>query len=71
MKNDLMPLIDKIRLRKRFIIEIIFGYIKENFNLKPNKHRSPVNFFTSLLSALIAFQISPSKPKISYPYLGL
>jgi len=67
MKNYLMPLIDKFRLRNRYIIETIFGYIKENFNLKPNKHRAPINFFVSLISSLIAFQISPSKPKISYP----
>ncbi|CEO16465.1 hypothetical protein RMONA_07900 [Rickettsia monacensis] len=32
MKNYLLPLLDKILLRKRFIIETIFGYIKENFN---------------------------------------
>jgi hypothetical protein len=43
MKNYLMPLLDKILLRKRFIIETIFGYIKEQFNVRPNKHRSPIN----------------------------
>ncbi|RYE12575.1 MAG: IS982 family transposase [Rickettsiales bacterium] len=67
MKNCLMPLLDKLLLRKRFIIETVFGYIKEQFNLKPNKHRSPVNFFVSLLAALIAYQLKPSKPSISYP----
>ena len=66
MKNYLMPILDKIFLRKRFIIETIFGYIKEHFNVRPNKHRSPTNFFVSLFAALIAFQIKPSKPKISY-----
>lgn len=67
MKNYLMPMLDKLFLRKRFIIETIFGYIKEHFNLRPNKHRSPTNFFASLFAALIAYQIKPSKPKISYP----
>jgi hypothetical protein len=67
MKNYLMPILDKLFLRKRFIIETIFGYIKEHFNLRPNKHRSPINFFASLLAALIAYQIKPNKPKISYP----
>lgn len=65
MKNYLMPILDKIMLRKRFIIETIFGYIKEQFNLNPNKHRSPTNFFASLFAALIAYQIKPAKPKIS------
>ena len=67
MKNHLMPIIDKLLLRKRFIIETIFGYIKEQFNLTPNRHRSPVNFFVSLLAALIAYQIKPNKPNVSYP----
>ena len=67
MKNYLMPILDKIFLRKRFIIETIFGYIKEHFNLRPNKHRSPTNFFASLLAALVAFQIKPTKPIVSYP----
>ncbi|CEO16869.1 hypothetical protein RMONA_02310 [Rickettsia monacensis] len=52
---------------KRFIIETIFGHIKENFNITPSRHRSPINFFTSLLSALIAYQLKPNKPCISYP----
>ena len=67
MKNYLMPMLDRIFLRKRFIIETIFGYIKEHFNIRPNKHRSPTNFFASLFAALIAYQIKPSKPKIAYP----
>jgi hypothetical protein len=67
MKNYLIPILDKILLRKRFIIETIFGYIKEHFNVHPRKHRSHTNFFASLFSALIAFQIKPSKSLISYP----
>ena len=67
MKNYLLPILDKIMLKKRFIIETIFGYLKENFNLRPNKHRSPPNFFATLFAALIAFQIKPNKPRISYP----
>jgi len=67
MKNYLLPILDKALLRKRFIIETIFGYIKENFNVRPSKHRSPTNFFASLFAALIAFQIKPTKPLISYP----
>jgi len=47
MKNYLMPILDKIFLRKRFIIETIFGYLKEQFNIKLSMHRSPTNFFAS------------------------
>lgn len=67
MKNYLIPILDKLFHKKRFIIETIFGYIKEHFNVRPNKHRSPVNFFVSLFAALIAFQIKPSKPSLAYP----
>ena len=67
MKNYLIPILDKLFHKKRFIIETIFGYIKEHFNVRPNKHRSPTNFFASLFAALIAYQIKPSKPRISYP----
>jgi len=67
MKNYLMPILDKLLLRKRFIIETIFGFIKEQFNINPSKHRSPTNFFASLLAALIAYQIKPSKPTVTYP----
>ena len=63
MKNYLMPWLDKLMLRKRFIIETVFGYIKEQFNLKPSKHRSPTNFFATLIVALIAYQLKPNKPK--------
>ncbi|WP_023507265.1 transposase [Rickettsia monacensis] len=36
-------------------------------NITPSRHRSPINFFTSLFSALIAYQLKPNKPCISYP----
>lgn len=67
MKNYLIPILDKLLHRKRFIIETIFGYLKEHFNVRPNKHRSPTNFFASLFAALIAYQIKSSKPLIPYP----
>ena len=66
MKNYLFPWFDKILLRKRFMIETIFATLKEEFNIRPNKHRSPVNFFISVLSALIAYQIKPNKPNINF-----
>jgi hypothetical protein len=67
MNNYLVPLLDKLMLRKRFIIETIFGQLKEQFNIRPNMHRSPINFFANLFAALIAYQIKPKKPQISYP----
>jgi transposase len=65
MQNYLFPWLDKLLLRKRFMIETIFSILKEEFNIRPNKHRSPTNFFVSLLAALVAYQIKPNKPKIN------
>jgi hypothetical protein len=67
MKNYLMPLIDKILLRKRVLIETLFSILKEEFNIRPNKHRSPINFLVSLFSALIAYQIKFKTHNPSYP----
>lgn len=71
MQNYLFPWLDKLLLRKRFMIETIFSILKEEFNIRPNKHRSPINFFISLLSALIAYQIKPHKPKINLKHFSI
>lgn len=65
MKQYLMPILDRLMLRKRFIIETVFGYIKENFNIRPNKHRRAQNFFTTLIAALVAYQLLNNKPNIN------
>ncbi len=56
MKNHLMELIDKLMLRKRFIIETIFGQLKIDMNLTHTRSRSPTNFFVNVLSCLVAYQ---------------
>jgi hypothetical protein len=64
MKNHLMPFIDKILLRKRFIIETIFGIMKTDFNLEHSRHRSPINAFVSIIACIIAYTFKTDKPKI-------
>ena len=64
MKNHLMPFIDKVLLRKRFIIETIFGIMKTDFNLEHSRHRSPTNAFVSILACLVAYTYKTNKPKI-------
>ena len=64
MKNYLMPMIDKILLRKRFIIETIFGVLKTDFNLEHSRHRSPINAFVNILATLVAYNYKTNKPKI-------
>lgn len=64
MKNHLMPFIDKVLLRKRFVIETIFGVMKTDFNLEHSRHRSPINAFVSILACLVAYAYKTDKPKI-------
>jgi hypothetical protein len=69
MKNILMPLSEKILLRKRSIIETVFGQLKNIFQLEHSRHRSIWNFMVNLLTTLIAYSLKPSKPSIKYPSL--
>lgn len=51
-------------LRKRFIIETIFGVLKTEMNLEHSGHRAPTNAFVSIMAALIAYSCKTNKPKI-------
>jgi Transposase DDE domain len=65
MKNYLMPLADKIMLRKRFLIETVLDTLKSEMGLEHSRHRSPVNAVVHLLSCLVAYAFRPGKPSIS------
>ena len=43
MKNYLMPWLDKLLLRRRFLIETVFGKLKTDMGLEHSRHRSPMN----------------------------
>ena len=64
MKQYLMPYIDKVLLRKRFIIETTFGILKTNMNLEHSRHRSANNGFVHILATLVAYSFIISKPRI-------
>ena len=64
MKNRLLPLFDKLLLRKRFIVETAFGILKEEFHLEHSRHRSPANFVVNLLGTLIAYCLRDKKPSL-------
>ncbi len=69
MKNYLMPLIEKILLRKRFLIETIFDILKVHMNLSHTRHRSPTNCCVNILSCLVAYQLRENKPNIKFSNL--
>jgi hypothetical protein len=65
MKNKLMPMIDKILLRKRSIIETVNDQLKNISQIEHSRHRSVYNFITNMLCGLIAYCHQPKKPSIS------
>jgi hypothetical protein len=62
MKNYLMDLGEKILLRKRFLVETVFGILKVHMNLSHTRHRSPTNCCVNILSCLVAYQLKQDKP---------
>ena len=64
MKNYLMPWLEKVILRKRFIIETLFDKLKSQMALEHSRHRSPINAFVHIISCLVAYCFSSAKPKI-------
>jgi hypothetical protein len=65
MKNKLVPLEDKVLLRKRFIIETINDQLKNISNIEHSRHRSPVNFMVNLVAGLISYTLQEKKPSIT------
>lgn len=64
MKNVLMPVMDKLLLRKRAISETIIDQLKNISQIEHSRHRSPINFLVNLLCGLIAYSHQPKKPSL-------
>jgi hypothetical protein len=64
MKNRLMPMIDKILLRKRAIIESVMDQLKNISQIEHTRHRSPTNAFVNIIAGLIAYCHQPKKPSL-------
>ena len=64
MKNALMPLMDKILLRKRAMVETIIDQLKNISQIEHSRHRSSINFLVNLLCGLIAYCRPPKKPSL-------
>ena len=63
-KNYLLPLLDKVLLRKRFIIAILLAKLKSNMGLEHTRHRSPVNALVHILSCLAATTLAQPKANV-------
>ena len=64
-KNQLpMPLMDRILLRKRAIVESVIDQLKNISQIEHSRHRSVTNFLVNLLCGLIAYAHQPKKPSL-------
>ena len=67
MKNYLMPTMDKVLLRSRFIVETLFDKLKSDMGLEHTRHRSPTNAFLHILSCLAAYALGKNKVAMKDP----
>ena len=65
MHNRLLPLMDKVLLRKRSLIETVNDQLKNISQIEHSRHRSPINFLVNLISGLIAYTYQEKKPSLN------
>jgi len=65
MKNRLLPIEDKILLRKRSLIETVNDQLKNISNIEHSRHRSLWNFLGNLAAGLIAYTWKEKKPSLN------
>lgn len=65
MKPRITPLVDRLLLRKRFIIETVIDQLKNISHIEHSRHRSIWNFMVNLIAGLIAYTHQPKKPSLN------
>ncbi len=68
MQNKLIPLYDKILLRKRSVIETTNDELKNVAQLVHSRHRSVLNFAMNALAAIAAYSFFNKKPSINIDF---
>ena len=64
MKNRLMPVMDKLLLRKRALIEGVNDQLKNSSQVEHPRHRSPNNGIVNIMAAVVAYTFQPKKPAL-------
>src|SRR5438270_11079926 len=64
MKNKLMPVLDKLLLRKRALIECVNDQLKNISQIEHTRHRSAANGIVNMLAAVVADTFQPKKPAL-------
>lgn len=69
MKNKLLLPRDHKLIKKRGVIESVFDILTSICDLEHTRHRKPINAFTHIFAALVAYQHLDKKPCVFYPSL--
>jgi transposase len=64
MKNKLMPVLDKMLLRKRALIECVNDQLKNVSQIEHSRHRSATNGIVNMVAAVVAYTFQPKKPSL-------
>lgn len=64
MKNQLLPLSQKMRLKKRALIESVNDLLTSVFDIEHTRHRNALHGITHVLAGLIAYCFYPTKPSV-------
>ena len=64
MKNSLMDLDDKLRLKKRALIESVNDILMSVMDVDHSRHRSPVNALVHTMAGLVAYHFYDTKPSV-------
>lgn len=65
MKNVLVPLFDKLLLRKRAIIETIIDQLKNIGQIEHSRHRGVLNYFADVVAGLVAYTYREKLPSLN------
>lgn len=68
MKPRIMPLQDRIMLRKRSVIESVNDMLKNVAQIVHSRHRSVHNFIMNLLAAMAAYSFFQVKPHVNFDF---
>lgn len=71
VKNHLLPLADRLLLRKRAIVETIIDHLKNISQIEHSRHRSVCSFLVNVLSGLTAHSHRSMKPSLGPEHLAL
>jgi len=67
MKNVLVRMDQKIKLRKRAVIESVSDILTSVFDIEHCRHRKPINALAHLFWGLIAYCFYENKPAVYLP----